>query len=87
MLHTERHELHGITVVLETGGRLTHVGRFDTRDDKGIHLINVATHDPASGMSFEAFLGRIRRFGIKVERKHLLVPDADVGTIRPLGEL
>jgi hypothetical protein len=88
ILHPGHHELHGITVVLESTGPVTYVGRFDTRDERGVHLLNVAIHDrEASPQSLEEFLARAHRFGVRAERKHLVVPEADVARIRRLAEI
>lgn len=88
ILHPGHHELHGITVVVETTGPLTYVARFDTQDERGVHLLNIATFDPATAtMSLDDFLARTSKFGVKVERKHLVVPEAEVARIRPLGVL
>ena len=86
MFHPGHHVLHGITVVLETTGSLTYVGRFDTQDDGGVHLLDVAVHDrsdPAS--SREEFLRRTLKFGVPVTRKHVVVPSSDVATLVPLS--
>ena len=34
-------------MVVETGGALTYIGRFDTEDEAGVHLLNVGVHDAA----------------------------------------
>jgi hypothetical protein len=86
MLHHDRHELHGITVVVETNGGTTYVARFDLQDERGVHLINVAQHTPASGQSLDEFLARTRKFGVKAERKHLVVPAAEIRQIRRLAD-
>ena len=88
IFHPGHHELHGITVVLETTGPVTYVGRFDTEDERGVHLLNVAIHDPAaSAHSLDEFLARTLKFGVKAERKHLVVPSGEVGRIRKLAEV
>lgn len=88
VLHPGHHELHGITVVVETTGPLTYVARFDTADERGIHLLNVATHDRLSGgTSLEEFLARIRKFGVKAERKHLVLASDQVSRIRKLADI
>lgn len=86
-LHSERHELHGITVVVETTGEMTYVARFDLQDERGVHLINVAQHTPSSGQPLDEFLARTRKFGVKAERKHLVVPASDITRIRRLSEM
>ena len=75
-----------MTVVVETVGALTYVGRFDTEDESGVHLINVGVHDAAEG-SREDYVRRSARFGVRTDRKHLVVPRAEVSRITPLGEV
>ena len=87
VLHPGHHELHGVTVVVETVGPVTYVARFDTLDDQAIYLLNVAIHDSgAAGPALEEFLARTRKFGVKAEQKHLRLPSAQVRTIRRLAE-
>ena len=87
VLHPGHHELHGITVVVETNGPLTYVARFDTQDEHGVHLLNVAVHvRGAPGPTVEVFLARPRKFGVKAERKHLLLPAQQISRIRRLAD-
>lgn len=87
VLHPGHHELHGVTVVVRLASGITHVARFDTRDERGVHLLNVATHDPATAPApLEEFLARTRKFGVKVERKHLLVAPDEINDIIPLNQ-
>ena len=86
VFHPGHHELHGITVVVETTGGTTYVARFDTQDERGVHLLNVAQHDPSAGQPLDEFLARTRKFGVKAERKHLVVPSGEVARIRRLVE-
>jgi hypothetical protein len=77
-----------VTVVVETAGPLTYVGRFDTEDEAGIHLLDVGVHDTASGGGTrEDFVRRSARFGVRTDRKHLVVPRAQVSRITRLGEI
>lgn len=74
-------------MVVETTGPLTYVGRFDTQDEQGVHLLNVAVHDRGSaGPSLGEFLARTRKFGIKAARKHLLLPSDQISRIRRLAD-
>jgi len=87
VLHPGHHELHGITVVVETTGTLTYVARFDTQDEQGVHLLNVGMHDRgAAGPSLEEFLARTRKFGVKAEKKRLLIPADQVKRITRLAD-
>ena len=76
-----------MTVVLETAGLLTYVGRFDTEDEAGVHLLDVAVHDSATGGTREEFVRRSARFGVRPERRHLIVPRGDVSRITRLGDI
>ena len=85
VFHPGHHELHGITVVVETSGPRTYVGRFDHEDAMGVHLLDVATHDAGDGSGREDFVERTARFGVRAECKHLIVPRAEIAGIRRLG--
>lgn len=88
VFHPGHHALHGVTVVLDTTGALTYVGRFDTEDAAGVHLLDVAVCDRSEpGSSREEFLRRTLKFGVPVTRKRLVVPSADVATIVPLSTM
>ena len=79
--------MHGVTVVVETGGALTYVGRFDTEDEAGVHLLNVGVHDAAAGGSKDEYVRRSAKFGIRSERPHLVVPRREVTRIIKLIEI
>jgi hypothetical protein len=87
VFHPGHHELHGITVVVETEGALTYVGRFDSEDEAGVHLLDVGLHDAAAGGSKDDYVRRSVKFGIRAERKHLVVPRHEIARITPLGEM
>jgi hypothetical protein len=76
-----------VTVVVETTGPLTYVGRFDTEDESGVHLLDVGVHDSASGGTREEFVRRSARFGVRTERQHMVVPLGVVSRITRLGEI
>jgi hypothetical protein len=82
VFHPGHQELHGITVVLDTHGPRTYVGRFDSQDAHGVHLHDVGVHDASPGaLSREEFLRRCDRFGIRPEHRDLLVPVSEVSRI------
>lgn len=88
VFHPGHHELHGVTVVVETASGVTLVGRFDTEDEAGVHLLNVARHDPATtGQPAEEFLARTKKFGVRVEDRRLVLRSAEVQRVRRLAEL
>ena len=75
VFHPGHHELHGVTVVLETNGPRTYVGRFDSQDEHGVLMHDVGVHDASAGAPSRAeFLRRSAKFGIRAEHKDLLVP-------------
>lgn len=88
VFHPGHAELHGITVVLETSGSLTYVGRYDREDDGAVHLHDVGVHDSAAGgVSKEEYLRKSARFGIRTDHKHMVVPASQVVRIARLAEL
>jgi hypothetical protein len=88
VFHPGHQELHGVTVVLDTRGGVTHVGRFHEQNDRGVLLHDAASHDPASAETTrEEFLRRTLKFGIRVNHQHLVVPGNEVVGITPLGSL
>jgi hypothetical protein len=87
VFHPGHHELHGVTVVVETAGTLTYIGRFDSEDATGVHLLDVGVHNAAEGGSKDDYVRRCAKFGIRAEREHLVVPRQDVERITRLGEI
>ena len=88
VFHPGHSELHGITVVLETNGSLTYVGRYDSEDERGVHMLDVGVHDAATGAgSKEEYVRKSARFGIRTDHKHLVVPAAQVIRITPLAAI
>ena len=86
VFHQGHHALHGVTVVLETTGPRTYVGRFDTQDESGVHLLDVAVHDGGDrALSKDDFIRRTLKFGVRADRKHLLVPSGEVASLVPLS--
>ena len=85
VFHPGHHALHGITVVLDTTSGDTYLGRFDSEDERGVHLLDVGRHSGKE--TREEYLRRSARFGIGVEQKHLVLPKAEVARVTPLGEL
>lgn len=85
--HPGHHELHGVTVVLEARGARTFVGRFDSQDERGVHLLDVGVHQAGGEQSREDYLRRTIKFGVRAEHRHVLVPTDDVVGITRLAEV
>jgi hypothetical protein len=88
VFHPGHHALHGVTVLLETNGSLTFIGRFDSEDQSGAHLLDVAVHDSnGAELSKDEFVRRTLKFGVRVDRKHAVVPSAEIARVGPLSEV
>jgi hypothetical protein len=87
VFHPGHSELHGITVVVETTGSCTYLGRYDKEDELGMHILDVGVHDKTRDtLSMEEYIRKSHQFGIKRDRKHLVVHIAEVARIRRLSE-
>jgi hypothetical protein len=88
VFHPGHTELHGITVVVETAGAQTYVGRYDSEDAAGVHLLDVGVHDGAAAtVSKEDYIRKSVKFGVRTDLKHLVVPASQVTRISRLGDL
>jgi hypothetical protein len=87
VFHPGHAELHGITVVVETHGPRTYVGRYDSADERGVHLLDVGIHEAAGELPRAEYIRRSAQFGIRIQHPHLVVPADQVAKITRLGEL
>jgi hypothetical protein len=87
VFHPGHAELHGVTVVVETRGSRTYVGRYDHEDDDGVHMLDVGIHDEPAAVSKAEYIAKSAKFGIRTEHRHLVVPADQVARITRLGEL
>lgn len=89
VFHPGHSELHGITVVVETRGTRTYVGRYDSEDAGGVRMFDVGIHEGTSseGLSKEEYIRKSARFGVRSQIKHLVVPADQVARISRLGEV
>lgn len=91
--HSDKGDLHGITVVVDTHGSRLYVGRCDTVLPQGVVLLDGDVHDAAAvgadgkAVSKEAYLERAARFGVWKRYDRHVVPTAEVASIRRLGSL
>jgi len=87
VFHPGHHALHGMTVVLEANDGRTCVGRFDTEDEAGVHLLDVGVHRAGEGAgSREDFVRHTLQFGVRRDAAHLVVPRSAVLRITRLTE-
>jgi hypothetical protein len=88
VFHPGHSELHGITVIVETTGSRTYVGRYDSQDEHGVHMLDVGVHDQeAAELSKEDYIRKSVKFGIRSEHKHLVVPTSEVLRVVRLAEV
>jgi hypothetical protein len=87
VFHPGHAELHGITVVVETNGSRTYVGRYDSEDDQGLHILDVGIHEEPAELSKDEYIKKTARFGIKSQHRHLIIPRGHIARITRLAEL
>jgi len=88
VFHPGHAELHGVTVVVETRGPRTFVGRYDREDERGVHLMDVGVHDERGATVSKAdYLGKTSKFGVRSEHKHVVVPSDEIAKISRLADL
>jgi hypothetical protein len=87
VFHPDHAELHGITVVVETRGTKTYVGRYDSEDATGVHMLDVGTHDESDSVSKDEYIQRSAKYGVRSEHRHLVVPADQILRITRLGDL
>jgi len=87
VFHPGHEELHGVTVVVESPNGVAWVGRYHERTDRGVLLHDVAIHDPTSAdQTRDVWIQRLLKFGIRIDQKHVVVPDAEASRIVRLQE-
>ncbi|HVD33297.1 MAG TPA: hypothetical protein VNC19_06945 [Gemmatimonadales bacterium] len=87
VFHQGHAELHGTTVVVETNGSRTYVGRYDSQDEQGVHMLDVGIHEETAVESKDEYIRRSAKFGIRSDHKHLIVPASEVARVTRLGEV
>ncbi len=86
--HQNRHELHGITVVVDTTGPKVYIGRCLDMDESRVILLDVDEHeDGQNGRSKEEFIRETARVGVWSKHKRLTVPRAEVASVTRLGDI
>lgn len=86
--HSDKGELHGITVVVDTKGPRVVVGRCEEVTPVAVILNDAEGHeDGADGRSKEEFVRRAAQVGIWPKLKRVTIPIGEVASIRRLGEV
>ena len=87
--HDDLGELHGITVVVDTAGTRTYVGRCHEENAEHVVLHDADFHESTGngGPSREEYLARAVRFGVFPNHRTLVIPRGEVTSIRRLGEM
>lgn len=86
--HDNKHELHGITVVVDTEGDEVFVGRCDDMNDSEVILLDADVHrDGHQGRSKQEYLDRAAQFGVWKKFDRLVIERRRVVSVRRLGSL
>lgn len=86
--HNDKHELHGITVVVDTDGAEIFVGRCHDMDDQRVILHDVDVHrDGDDGKSKAEYVQQAAKFGVWQKHKTLVLDRSRVTTVQRLGEI
>lgn len=87
MMHENRGELHGITVVMTGASGRTYLGRWHEETPQGVQMRDLGVHDPATAEhDLATWVERARKFGVPVEHRMLLVPAGEAGECVRLAE-
>jgi hypothetical protein len=86
VFHPGHAELHGITVVVETHGSRTYVGRYDSEDEQGVHILDVGVHESPASVPKDEYIRKSAQFGVRSDYKHVVVPTGEVARITRLGD-
>jgi hypothetical protein len=86
--HQDRSPLHGITVVVETAGGETWVGRCDDEDAERVILLDADVHaDGEADSGREEWIARAARYGVWARHRRVVLPRRAVRSLYRLGEV
>ncbi len=84
--HQDTHELHGITVVVETTGPELWIGRCHSWDGRSLVLHDADVHREAENDKPRAeWLERAGRLGVWPRHRRVALPADAVASVRRLG--
>lgn len=82
VFHPGHDEWHGQTVVVTTSGPRTVVGRWDAVQGGTLLMRDAAVHEQGAGdETREAFVARLKQYGIPVSHPTCTLPHADVVSV------
>ena len=84
--HSDKGELHGITIVVSTDDDRTYVGRCWEENDREVVLLDVDVHEPTDDLSRIDYLERAKKFGIWKKHPKVVLPRPNVTTLCRLVE-
>ncbi len=86
--HDDKHELHGITVVVDTKGPEIWIGRCDDMDEHQILLVDADVHrDGDGGRSKDDYVQRAASLGVWKKHDRVRIDRRGIASVRRLGEL
>lgn len=86
--HPDHHELHGITIAVDTDGPELFVGRCHDVDGLQVYLVDVAVHEAKDGGPTKRdWLQQVARFGPFPQLARLALPLARVTWMQKLGDI
>ncbi len=86
--HHNKHELHGITVVVDVRGGALYIGRCHDWTEEKITLHDVAIHEEGKeGDSSAEFVRRAARFGHWAKHGTIAISADQVLDVRRLGDV
>jgi hypothetical protein len=86
--HSDKGELHGLTVVVDTDGAQIWVGRCDTYTDTQIVLLDADVHeDGTDGKTKQQFVQQAAKLGHWNRHPHVVIPRAQITQVKRLGEV
>jgi hypothetical protein len=79
VFHPGHDEWHGQTVVVYTRGPRTVIGRWDAVMGAEVHMRDAAVHEQgAVDEDRDAWVAKLKKFGIPVEHPTYALPEAEV---------
>lgn len=86
--HSDRGELHGITIVVDTAGPKVYIGRCFEATDEHVVLLDADVHeDGTNGRSKEQFIEKAAHVGVWNRMKQVTIPRDEVTSIQKLREI